>query len=599
MCPQPVMQVPGANTADTRTRQAADITTGRRGTRTLHYQSWVRPPAPPTAAPSNLTTSIEWLRPFDRAVPPRRPAKTVLTLPAYPYADVVAAHADVRVGIQPFRPVGGAAGPLPSLAKAGFITPPTPVAAVENGAATVCHRLVRHAPATRTLFYQSKIEPPPTPPAAAVVVATIEWIPPFSTMPPSRFVVRPQPQFVPPQVAQVTPDEWLQPFTRAVAQPRVATALYTPFVPKEVVAENTVTPDAWMQPFYKAAPATKLNVSNVTYPYFAPVATNSRTEWDWYVQWKEPPRYWWQGRPFQPFIPREAVIDNTVTPDTGSRRSVVRRACCCVSLAAHRSFPKEVVQDVHGPEKWLQAFRGPPRYWPVKVQTPPFIPREAVIDNTLGPIAWLYPFTKCVPTPPVRVTQPFFGYPYESASNLTTSIEWLQKWQGPPRYTPLKSYPYQPFVPREAVIDNTVTPDKWLRGFDRARPARPVARPAIAWNYEPVVIDNTVRIDKWLVPLSKAVQARPVAKTNVTYLTQPTEQITGEARGGITVSTTYRLPTASTVLSGVGGRVRAAACPCRLYPACHHRHHRVVRARAAHGVQGADRRRFRYTSGAG
>ena len=244
------------------------------------------------------------------------------------------------------------------------------------------------------------------------MVATIEWIPPLSTMPPSRFVVRPQPQFVPPQVGQVTPDEWLTPFTRAVARPRVANALHTPFVPKEVVAENTVTPDAWMQPFYKAAPATKLNVSNVTYPYFAPVATNSRTEWDWYVQWKEPPRYWWQGRPFQPVIPREAVIDNTVTPDywlqafRGAPRVLLR-------LPGGTPFvPKEVVQDVHGPEKWLQAFRGPPRYWPVKVQTPPFIPREAVIDNTLGHIAWLQPFYKAAPTPPVRVTQPFFGYPY-------------------------------------------------------------------------------------------------------------------------------------------------------------------------------------------
>jgi hypothetical protein len=319
----------------------------------------------------------------------------------------------------------------------------------------------------------------------------------------------------------VTIDKWQQPLSRAVPRPPVYSALYTPFVPKEATSENTqtpdkwlqawrgpprtllglpggspfvpreavldntVTPDAWMLPFQKAATPFHLNISDVTYAPTAPVVDNTvtidkwqltwnlaaparkpihtqpvfgypylsinnyRLEWDWYVQWKEPPRLWPLGKPYQPFIPAEAVRDNTQTPD-----------------------------------KWLQAFKGPPRYQPVQSQWTPFVPREAVLDNTVTPDKWLLGFQRAFPTKPIH-TQPVFGYPYVAAPNLTTTLEWMQAWQGPPRIRPAKTqvtYPVQPVV----QVSNLTTTLEWMQAWKGPPRYRPVKTYYQSWSPQPL-----------------------------------------------------------------------------------------------------------------
>jgi hypothetical protein len=280
----------------------------------------------------------------------------------------------------------------------------------------------------------------------------------------------------------------------------------TPFV------DNNQTIDKWQQPLGRAAPILRPAPGGwwaFGYPYLGVDNTIGIEKWQQPLTRSAPiPRPAPVGG--QPFVPTEVVFPNTVTPDY-----------------------------------WLQRWQGPPRYWPIKVQALPFVPAEATSDNTTNRVWPLTQGEKARPIPRVAPPggQPFvpkeavlenttvtvwpltfgerarpilrpaaqgmwaFGYPYVSFDNTVT----IEKWQQPLSVTinlgwPRRNYLRggQPFVPKEATSENTVTPDKWLEAWRgpphiTARHTQPIYTtivPAIA----PNTIDGIPWLQRWQGP---------------------------------------------------------------------------------------------------
>jgi hypothetical protein len=92
-------------------------------------------------------------------------------------------------------------------------------------------------------------------------------------------------------------------------------------------------------------------------------------------------------------------------------------------------------QDI---SKWQQPLSKAVPYPPPRQGYHLFIPKEAVVDNTttkLWPLAFgekARPYPRWAPQgyAPLHPVQPFV-----TPSNLTTTLEWLLKWDNPPRYS--------------------------------------------------------------------------------------------------------------------------------------------------------------------
>lgn len=316
-----------------------------------------------------------------------------------------------------------------------------------------------------------------------------------------------------------TVDTWL---TRWQGPPKYVPPkiLAQPFVPREAVLENTVTPDAWLRAWRGPPRYWPIKVEALPFVPKEAVLENIVTPEKWLLRWQGPPRYLLSLLGGSPFVPKEATLENTV--DQGWRVAFVPAAPAPKPRHTQPVFgyPYGVAVNLTTSIEWLTQWKGPPRYLPPKIAAQPFVPREAVLDNTVDQ-GWRVPFVPAAPVAKPRPTQPFYGYPYEAQSNLTTSIEWLTQWKGPPRYQPAKILA-QPFVPKEAVLENTVTPDTWwqqlgkiaVRYFPPKRPAQPfVPREA--------TLENTVTPDKWHQPFAR----RPVFThprfADVIYTAQP------------------------------------------------------------------------------
>lgn len=344
----------------------------------------------------------------------------------------------------------------------------------------------------------------------------------------------------PAEAPQETPQGWLQALSTAPKRPNV------PFVRASqewlTGSQPSNNVDGLVSGGSDAIFTRTLYYSDFsTYPPQPPtVQDNTGTVDTWLVRWQGPPRYLPPKLIAQPFVPHEAVLENTITPDKWLRPFGAPPRYWPIKVQAFPFVPKEaVLENTVQPDKWLMRWQGPPRYLFSLPGGQPFIPKEAVLENTVDQ-GWRTPFIPAPPPIRPRPTQPVFGYPYAFASNLTTSIEWLAQWKGPPRYQPPKILA-QPFIPKEAVLENTVTPDKWwqqlgkiaVRYLPPARPAQPlVPREATIENtvtpdkwhqpfarrpvfmhprfadviytaQPPVFVENTVTIDKWLVPLGQ------------------------------------------------------------------------------------------------
>lgn len=291
------------------------------------------------------------------------------------------------------------------------------------------------------------------------------------------------------QVVTVTADQWLRPFA---APPRILQPygdwLAQPFVPPPPPQYVTFSTDS---AFVRVK---TLHYQSQVQPVVVPAAPNT----NWLIRWDSPPRYLLGLLSGSPFVPKEAVLDNTSTPDKWllAFNAAVPHSWPTKQLAPF--VPKEATsENTVTPDKWLQRWQGPPRYLLSLPGGQPFVPREAVLDNTATPDKWMRPFYQAVPVPKPVVTQPFYGYPYVSQSNLTTTLEWLSAWQGPPRIVPPKVLA-QPFVPKEAVLENTVTPDRWLQPFYAAVP---VPKPVVTqpfYGYPYVSASNLTTTLEWM-----------------------------------------------------------------------------------------------------
>jgi hypothetical protein len=243
-------------------------------------------------------------------------------------------------------------------------------------------------------------------------------------------------------------------------------------------AENTVTIDKWQQPLSRAVPVPRPAPRGLWvfgYPYEG--VDNTRTEWDWCIAWEGPPRYWWQGRPYQPFVPAEATVQNTtntVWPLTQGQKA--------------KPVPRAAPQGHHL-----------------------FVPKEATVENTTNTV---WPLTQGQKARPVARPAPqglwASGYPYAAIENTTTTVWPLvfgEKARPVPRVAPqglwVFGYPY-------LSVPNTVTIDKWQQPLSIAvpipRPAQTAGRPFVP--KEETVANTTVRV--W--PLTQGLKARPVLR---------------------------------------------------------------------------------------
>lgn len=546
------------------------VTSSFSARRSLYYQAAVNVIVIPTVVVA--FTNFGWHQPLSAA--PRKPTRqTQQTIYTPGPPEVPAVTADVA-WLQPFSI--GAAGTPPYLPKSDHVTPPfLPITVEARGGTSVTTSQVSN----RTLYYQSKIEPLPQPTAAAVVVATIEWVQPFSTMPPSRFVVRQNVPFVPPPVLQVTADEWLQPFQRRVAAPLpvhtqpilgaapapqvTADEWLQPFqkaVPTprarytqpvsgyqpEAVVSNLTTSIEWLQPFYRAAPQPRPAQSQPVfgYPYESVVVSNLTTTLEWQIAWKGPPRYLQPlaGGPVYPGTPSN--LTTTLEWQIAWQKAVLPSKPIHTQ-PVYPATPSNLTTTL----EWQIAWQGAKPTKPTHTQ-PFFNYPYLALPNLTTTLEWLQPFYKAaIGTKPIP-SQPVWSYQYVETPppvTLTTTLEWLVAWQGPPRYTPLRAYPYQPFVPSTLVIDNTITGIAWHQPFSRQLRRKSVvtftspqfvptafAQFPTAWHVplsrapvryraayqqtvraDAVTVDNTVTIEKWQQPFHKAARIRWPAKTNV------------------------------------------------------------------------------------
>ena len=389
----------------------------------------------------------------------------------------------------------------------------------------------------RTLFYQSSVRPVAAPAAAADNTVTPDkWLVRWAKAVPRPPVTHTQPFFGYPRASIdfVFTVETNQVLRRGF----FADDLITPLPPAAV--SNLTTTLEWMPswqgpPHYQ--PPRIAAQAFVSAPRVAPTL-------EWLTRWQGPPRQLLGLPGGQPFVPKEATLENTVTPDkwlVRFEKAVPRPPV--TSTQPFFGYPYVAQSNLTTTLEWLPSWQGPPRYWPARIAAQPFVPKEAVLENTVTPDDWLVRFEKPVPRPPVWSTQPFYGYPYVAASNLTTTLEWLKpldravaarpvtptqpalqlfttvqvtpdmwmvRWQGPPR-TLLGLPGGQPFVPKEAVLENTVTPDKWLYRFGKAVPCPPVrpTQPFYGYPYEVQAI--FVPYEQWWhQSLSRAAVRPPV-----------------------------------------------------------------------------------------
>lgn len=144
----------------------------------------------------------------------------------------------------------------------------------------------------------------------------------------------------------------------------------------------------------------------------------------------------------------------------------------------------------------------------------PVVVSEA--PNLTATLEWLIRWDK-----PPRYLLPLpGGQPFIPAEatreNTVTPDKWLQAWRGPPQYHPVSSQ-WTPFVPKEAVLENTVTPDNWLQRWEG--PPRSVPAPLGGTPFVPkeAVLDNTVTPDSWLLPFQSAASPFRLNVSQVTF----------------------------------------------------------------------------------
>lgn len=250
---------------------------------------------------------------------------------------------------------------------------------------------------------------------------TIQWPDRF---PQTFWKAKPYQPFVPKEATVENTTNVVWPLTQGeVARPIPATAPQGQhlFVPAEATSENTsvrvwpLTQGEKARPIARVAPQ---GAWAFGYPYEA--VENTRTEWDWAIQWPDRmPRFWWKGRPYQPFVPREATRENTTNVVWPLTQGEVARPIPRIAPLGQWAFgyPYEIEENTRTEWDWYKPFPDrAPRFWWRGRPYQPFVPREATVENTI------------------------------------TGIAWLEAWRGPPRYWPGKTnVTYQP-IPRIAVV---------------------------------------------------------------------------------------------------------------------------------------------------
>jgi hypothetical protein len=141
----------------------------------------------------------------------------------------------------------------------------------------------------------------------------------------------------------------------------------------------------------------------------------------------------------QPFVPREATVDNTTTrvwPLTQGEkaRPVVRAAAQGQHLFVPKEATRENTTNLVWPLTQGEKARPQPRWGPTGYV--PFVPREATVDNTIRGMGWWQPFGWATPKPPAKTNVIYPVQPPVVADNTGTVATWLMRWQGPPRIQP-------------------------------------------------------------------------------------------------------------------------------------------------------------------
>jgi hypothetical protein len=141
----------------------------------------------------------------------------------------------------------------------------------------------------------------------------------------------------------------------------------------------------------------------------------------------------------QPFVPREATVDNTTTrvwPLTQGEkaRPVVRVAAQGQHLFVPREATRENTANLVWPLTQGEKARPQPRWGPLGIT--PFVPREATVDNTIRGMGWWQPFGWATPKPPAKTDVIYPVQPVAFVDNTVTPDKWMMRWRGPPRYLP-------------------------------------------------------------------------------------------------------------------------------------------------------------------
>jgi hypothetical protein len=221
------------------------------------------------------------------------------------------------------------------------------------------------------------------------------------------------------------------------------------------------------------------------YPYEG--VDNTRTEWDWYVQW---PGAVPIHRPApvggSPFVPAEATVDNTTN-----------RTWPLAQGEKARPVPRVAPQGHHL-----------------------FVPREATLDNTTNTVWPLTQGEKARPISRAAKQGHHLFVPAEATSQNTTNRVWPLTQGEKARPVPRAAQQgHHLFVAREATRENTTNTVWPLTQGEKARPVlRPAPQGGWFFGYPYVSVDNNVTIDKWQQPLSKAVAQPHPPKTGATYV---------------------------------------------------------------------------------
>lgn len=233
---------------------------------------------------------------------------------------------------------------------------------------------------------------------------------------------------------------WHSAFQKAIPIPRLKPWGGSPFVPKEAVLENTVTPDKWMLAF-GTMPKGRVWITQPIYVTVAfAAADNTITPDKWLLPFGRMPRFWPNQPMGQPFVPKEATLENTTNMVWPLTFGEVARPIPKVAFQGYHLFvPAEAtLANTITPDKWLNAFGRPLPLSRVRFGPPPrviFSPPVAP-SNSVTPDKWMRPLAQLPRRNMPRHTQPAYARAVPFVDNTATPEKWLLRWSGPPRMLP-------------------------------------------------------------------------------------------------------------------------------------------------------------------